>query len=107
LQQGGVGLNMQQASIVIIAEHQWNNNVEMQAISRAYRQGQEKVVKAIILDGVNSDIDKVIRVAKTRKMRINRALMAPLIRRPDEGPAKIELLTFPGLMHLDDTIEDD
>jgi hypothetical protein len=89
-------LNMQHGSIVIIAEHQWNSNAEMQAISRAYRQGQEKVVKAIILDGVNSDIDQIIKVSKTRKMRINRALMDPLIRLPDQGPAKVELLTFPG-----------
>lgn len=67
-------LNMQHGSIVIIAEHQWNSNAEMQAISRAYRQGQEKVVKAIILDGVNSDIDQIIKVSKTRKMPMLHAL---------------------------------
>jgi hypothetical protein len=98
---------MQQASIVIITEHQWNNNTEKQAISRAYRQGQEKVVKAFILDGINSEMDQVVLSVKTRKIRVNEALMGPLIRLPDQGQADIKLLNFPGLLRLDDTIEED
>lgn len=42
---GGVGLNLASASTVIFMDSDWNPHVDMQAIARAYRQGQsaEKV----------------------------------------------------------------
>lgn len=41
----GVGLNLQAASVVILAEPQWKPSIEDQAIARAHRMGQtEKVV---------------------------------------------------------------
>jgi len=41
---GGVGLNIQAASVVIIAEPQLKPSIENQAISRAYRMGQARNV---------------------------------------------------------------
>ena len=41
---GGVGLNIQSASVVIICEPQWKPSTENQAISRAYRMGQSRSV---------------------------------------------------------------
>lgn len=41
---GGVGLNIQCASVVIICEPQWKPSIENQAISRCYRMGQSKSV---------------------------------------------------------------
>src|SRR5690606_7590986 len=41
---GGVGLNIQAASIVILCEPQWKPSIEEQAISRAYRMGQSRNV---------------------------------------------------------------
>jgi SNF2 family DNA or RNA helicase len=41
---GGVGLNIQSASVVVICEPQWKPSTENQAISRAYRMGQSKEV---------------------------------------------------------------
>ena len=41
----GVGLNLQAASVVILAEPQWKPSIEDQAIARAHRMGQtERVV---------------------------------------------------------------
>jgi len=37
---GGVGLNVQAASVVILAEPQWKPSTEDQAIARAHRMGQ-------------------------------------------------------------------
>src|SRR5690625_765670 len=37
IEAGGVGLNIQAASIVILCEPQWKTSTEQQAISRAYR----------------------------------------------------------------------
>jgi len=41
---GGVGLNIQAASVVVICEPQWKPSTENQAISRVYRMGQSKDV---------------------------------------------------------------
>jgi superfamily II DNA or RNA helicase len=41
---GGVGLNIQAASVVIICEPQWNPAIEDQAIGRAHRMGQVRRV---------------------------------------------------------------
>lgn len=44
IQSGGVGLNIQSASVVIICEPQVKPSIENQAISRAYRMGQTRNV---------------------------------------------------------------
>lgn len=41
---GGVGVNIQAASVVILCEPQWKPSMEEQAISRAYRMGQSRNV---------------------------------------------------------------
>lgn len=45
IEAGGVGLNVQAASVVIIAEPQWKPSTEDQAIARAYRMGQIRKVQ--------------------------------------------------------------
>lgn len=42
---GGVGLNVQAASVVILAEPQWKPSTEEQAIARAHRMGQIRTVQ--------------------------------------------------------------
>ena len=54
IEAGGVGLNIQAASIVIICEPQWKPSTEEQAISRAYRMGQAKNVTVYRLLTANS-----------------------------------------------------
>lgn len=44
IQSGGVGLNIQEASVVIICEPQFKPSIENQAVSRAYRMGQKRSV---------------------------------------------------------------
>lgn len=45
IEAGGVGINMQAASVVIIAEPQWKPSTENQAIARAHRMGQIRTVQ--------------------------------------------------------------
>jgi len=45
IEAGGIGLNIQVASIVIIAEPQWKPSTEEQAIARSYRMGQNQPVE--------------------------------------------------------------
>lgn len=42
---GGVGINMQAASVVVLAEPQWKPSEEEQAIARAHRMGQVRTVQ--------------------------------------------------------------
>jgi SNF2 family DNA or RNA helicase len=44
IQAGGVGLNIQAASVVILAEPQWKSTMEDQAIARCHRMGQVRTV---------------------------------------------------------------
>ncbi|KMS92200.1 DEAD/DEAH box helicase [Prauserella rugosa] len=45
IEAGGVGLNVQAASVVVIAEPQWKPSIEEQAVARAYRMGQIRKVQ--------------------------------------------------------------
>ena len=45
IQAGGVGLNMQAASVVVLAEPQWKPSAEEQAIARCHRMGQVRRVQ--------------------------------------------------------------
>ncbi len=44
IQAGGVGLNIQTASVVVLCEPQWKPSTEEQAIARCHRMGQTRVV---------------------------------------------------------------
>lgn len=45
IEAGGVGLNIQAASVVILTEPQWKPSTEVQAIARAHRMGQVRTVQ--------------------------------------------------------------
>lgn len=45
IEAGGVGLNIQAASVVVICEPQWKPSTEQQAIARAHRMGQARRVQ--------------------------------------------------------------
>lgn len=45
IEAGGVGINMQAASVVVIAEPQWKPSTENQAVARAHRMGQIRTVQ--------------------------------------------------------------
>ena len=45
IEAGGVGINMQATSVVIIAEPQWKPSTEDQAVARAHRMSQVRTVQ--------------------------------------------------------------
>jgi len=63
---GGVGLNIQAASVVIITEPQWKPSTEEQAIARCHRMGQVRPVQVHRLLTIDS-VDEGIRVLQHRK----------------------------------------
>ena len=65
IQAGGVGLNIQAASVVIIAEPQWTPAIEEQAIARCHRMGQVRRVdvhRLLAEDSVDQRMLEILRV---------------------------------------------
>ena len=64
LQAGGVGLNLQEASMVILLDRWWNPAIENQAVQRAHRFGRETplhVVRFLVEDSVEERILEILK----------------------------------------------
>ena len=97
LRAGGVGLNIQEASTVVLFDRWWNPALENQAIQRAHRFGRERplhVISFIVLDTIEkriSDIlfekrelfeDYIEAAANTNKPRFSRELLEQILEVP-------------------------
>lgn len=69
IEAGGVGLNVQAASVVIMAEPQWKPSTEAQAIARAHRMGQTRKVHVHRLLAKNS-VDERMREIIEEKQQL-------------------------------------
>ena len=64
LKAGGVGLNLQQASTVILFDRWWNSAAENQAIHRAHRFGRTKplhVIRFLVVDSIEERIATILK----------------------------------------------
>jgi SNF2 family DNA or RNA helicase len=75
LQVGGVGLNLTEADYVFIVDPWWNPAVEMQAVGRAHRIGQDKKVMVYRFISSNSIEEKIISLQK-EKSRLSEIFIA-------------------------------
>lgn len=66
IQAGGVGLNIQAASVVVICEPQLKPTIEWQAIARARRMGQTKSVQVHRLLAENSVDQRIQSILRTK-----------------------------------------
>ncbi|PVZ99922.1 hypothetical protein BB558_004036 [Smittium angustum] len=71
---GGVGLNLYSADTVILYSPDWNPHMDMQALSRAYRIGQNKPVLVFKLMTVKSAEERIVQVG-AKKMLIDHILI--------------------------------
>jgi SNF2 family DNA or RNA helicase len=63
IQAGGVGLNIQAASVVVLTEPQWKPSVEEQAIARCHRMGQTRRVhvhRLLVKDSVDQRMLEIV-----------------------------------------------
>ena len=63
LRAGGVGLNIQEASTVVLFDRWWNPATENQAIQRAHRFGRDRplhVIRFIVLETIEERISNII-----------------------------------------------
>lgn len=61
---GGVGLNIQAASVVVLCEPQWKPSTENQAISRVYRMGQARNVLVHRLLSDNTVDEQILEILR-------------------------------------------
>lgn len=62
LKAGGVGLNLQEASTVVLFDRWWNPATENQAIQRAHRFGRTsplQVIRFLVVDSIEERIDEI------------------------------------------------
>ena len=74
IQAGGEGLNLQAASVVILAEPQWKPATEDQAIARVYRMGQVHPVQVHRLLTENSVDEHMLRILARKSALIAKYL---------------------------------
>ena len=67
IQAGGVGLNMQAASVVILCEPQVKPTLETQAIARAHRMGQIRRVQVHRLLATDSVDQRMLEILETKR----------------------------------------
>lgn len=63
LRAGGVGLNLQEASTVVLFDRWWNPAVENQAVARAHRFGRERplqLYRFLVVDSVEERIEEIL-----------------------------------------------
>ncbi|HET9168043.1 MAG TPA: SNF2-related protein [Actinospica sp.] len=67
IQAGGVGLNMQAASVIILCEPQVKPTLETQAVARAHRMGQIRRVQVHRLLAADSVDQRMLEILETKK----------------------------------------
>ncbi|XP_032595951.1 TATA-binding protein-associated factor 172 [Drosophila grimshawi] len=73
---GGLGLNLTGADTVIFVEHDWNPMKDLQAMDRAHRIGQKKVVNVYRLITRNSLEEKIMSLQKFKIVTANTVVSA-------------------------------
>jgi SNF2 family DNA or RNA helicase len=71
IEAGGVGLNMQAASVVILTEPQWKPSTEVQAIARCHRMGQSQPVDVHRLLAEDSVDQRMLEVLAEKRLLID------------------------------------
>lgn len=66
IEAGGVGLNIQAASVIILCEPQYKPSTENQAISRAYRMGQSNNVLVYRILTENSIDERIVEILQKK-----------------------------------------
>jgi SNF2 family DNA or RNA helicase len=74
LRAGNAGLNLTSASRVIILDPFWNPYIEMQAIDRAYRIGQQREVKVYRILTEETVEDRIVELQEKKKEIVEAAL---------------------------------
>ena len=96
IQSGGVGLNIQSASVVIICEPQFKPSTENQAISRSYRMGQARKVLVYHLLATDTVDERLNELLMKKQCEFNNYADDSLVA---EQSFEIDSAMFTGIMN--------
>jgi SNF2 family DNA or RNA helicase len=91
LKAGGLGINLTAANYVILLDPWWNPAIENQAMDRAHRIGQKRVVSVIRLISSQTIEEKIMRLHETKQNLSDDIL---------EGTAESYKLTYEDVMDM-------
>ena len=97
---GSVGLNLQQADVVVLYDRWWNPAIEEQAVRRAHRFGRTRpvhVFKFIVRDTIEERIDEIL----TRKQGLFDRYIEGLATSSDEATVDHHLRWILDVEHID------
>ena len=95
IEAGGVGLNIQAASVVILCEPQWKPTTEAQAIARCHRMGQVRRVQVHRLLLENSVDQRMLTVLAGKQHLIEQFVSGSAIK--DASPDSIDISDLPSV----------
>lgn len=91
LKAGGFGINLTKANYVIILDPWWNPSVENQAMDRAHRLGQKRVVTVIRLISAQTIEEKILRLHEDKQQLADDIL---------DGTGESNKLTYEDIMDM-------
>lgn len=91
LKAGGLGINLTKANYVIILDPWWNPSVENQAMDRAHRLGQKRVVTVIRLISAQTIEEKILRLHEDKQQLTDDIL---------DGTGESNKLTYEDIMDM-------
>ncbi|MBQ0031079.1 MAG: DEAD/DEAH box helicase [Bacteroidales bacterium] len=91
LKAGGVGINLTRANYVIILDPWWNPAIESQAMDRAHRLGQKRVVTVIKLISAQTIEEKILKFHEQKQLLTEDIL---------EGTSESGKLTYEDIMDM-------
>lgn len=93
IEAGGVGLNIQAASVVILAEPQWKPSSEDQAIARCHRMGQVRRVEVHRLLAEDSVDERMLEILATKGQVFDEYVRKSSVR--DASPDAVDVSSIP------------
>jgi SNF2 family DNA or RNA helicase len=93
IEAGGVGLNIQAASVVVLTEPQWKPSSEDQAIARCHRMGQVRRVEVHRLLAEDSVDERMLEVLARKGQLFDEYVRRSSVR--DASPDAIDVSSLP------------
>jgi len=89
IEAGGVGLNMQAASVVVLTEPQWKRTTEDQCVARAHRMGQIRTVEVHRLLAEDSVDQRMLEVLARKKLLFDEYVRQSAVK--EASPAAVDV----------------
>ncbi|BGP23867.1 SNF2 family helicase Ino80 [Rhodotorula toruloides] len=101
---GGLGINLTAADTVIFYDSDWNPSNDAQAMDRAHRLGQTKQVTVYRLITKDTVDERIVQLARNKKLVQDAVVGSSGATAPSEGPAKANEVV--SLLLNDDELEE-